>query len=149
MTNPNHPHQLSRPPPTETYCQSDRWWVAAGRGANYPVNPAKTQTTCCILSTTLAWHLIFIITLLFFQVLQSIVLAQVTIKRDWNTTALCNHLFPIICNQSVLLVQNLFYFIFKFFQKQLLAHNLEKCLHLVLTPRSTTRQFTHGCGWEI
>ena len=38
-----------------------------------------------------------------------------------------------------------FYFIFTFFQTQLLAYNLEKCLHLVLTPRFTTRQLTHGC----
>ena len=32
-----------------------------------------------------------------------------------------------------------------FFQTQLLAYNLEKCLHLVLIPRSITRQLTHGC----
>ena len=36
------------------------------------------------------------------------------------------------------------FFIFTFFQTQLLAYNLEKCLHLVFTPRSTTRQLMHG-----
>ena len=38
----------------------------------------------------------------------------------------------------------LFYF-YIFFQTQLLAYNLEKYLHLVLAPRSTTIQLTHGC----
>ena len=57
-----------------------------------------------------------------------------------------------ICDQSVLLVSNLFYFIFTFFQTQLLAYNLEKYLHLVLAPRFITRPHTHGCElqfWHI
>ena len=58
--------------------------------------------------------------------------------------------FPLaICDRSVLLVSNLFYFIFIFFQTQLLAYNLEKYLLLVLAPRFTTRQLTHGCEWQF
>ena len=53
-------------------------------------------------------------------------------------------LFLAMCDSSVLLVSNLFYFIFIFFQTHLLAYNSEKYLHLVLTPRSTTTQLTHG-----
>ena len=43
----------------------------------------------------------------------------------------------------------IFYFIFTFFQTQLLAYNLEKYLQLVLTPRSTTIQLTHGCEQQF
>ena len=36
-----------------------------------------------------------------------------------------------------------------FFQTQLLAYNLEKYLHLVLAPRFTTKQLTHGCEQQF
>ena len=50
-----------------------------------------------------------------------------------------------ICDQSVLLVPKQFLNLFlHFFQTQLLACSLEKYLHLVLAPRSTTIQLTHG-----
>ena len=34
--------------------------------------------------------------------------------------------------------------LFSIFQIQLLAYNLEKCLHLVVAPRNITQQLTHG-----
>ena len=46
---------------------------------------------------------------------------------------------------------NLFYFYI--FPDTVLAYNLEKCLHLVVIPRITTKQLTHGCRhlyfWHI
>ena len=54
-----------------------------------------------------------------------------------------------ICDQSVLLVPNLFYLILHFSRTQLLACSLEKYLHLVLAPRSTTIQLKHGCKQQF
>ena len=45
------------------------------------------------------------------------------------------------------------FILFLYFSRtQLLAYSLEKYLHLVLTPRSTTVQLTHGCErqfWHV
>ena len=49
--------------------------------------------------------------------------------------------------------QKLFYYYFLHFSRiQLLAYSLEKYIHLVLAPRSTTIQLTHGCErqfWHV
>ena len=49
-----------------------------------------------------------------------------------------------ICNQSVLPVPKLFYFIFIFFQNTVVSIQLGKIPVLGLVPRSTTVQLTHG-----
>ena len=45
--------------------------------------------------------------------------------------------------------QNLFILFLHFSRTQLLAYSLEKYLHLVLAPRSTTVQLTHGCKQQF
>ena len=42
-----------------------------------------------------------------------------------------------------------FILVLHFSRHWLLAYNLEKYLHLVPTPRSTTKQLTHGCRQQI
>ena len=69
--NPSHPHQPSKSHHlVQTKSQPGEWWVAVGRGANYPINLAKTPITHCISSLTLTQHLIFIFITVYFILLQ-------------------------------------------------------------------------------
>ena len=64
----------------------------------------------------------------------------------------CRHLSYNIWPGSTTGPEIYFYFIFTFFQTQLLAYSLEKCLHLVLAPRihhETTHTWTQTADFGI
>ena len=73
---------------SQTTSQPGEWWVAAGRGAKYPINPARTPTTHHISYNYphLASQFIIIIVssfVIFISTRSQVILpVQVALKRD-------------------------------------------------------------------